>query len=105
MGLNSVVLQGCNEAIKNVLLMLSVLFALFILQGQLCALTILPGPEDPKTVFVRASNGQVYQIHYGGQGEFVDAFSVSLNGAPLPRDIAAELYIASKLLGLCKKKV
>ena len=98
MNLYSVISEGRKVTVKNVVGILSLLCALFILPVPLCALTILPGPDQPKTAFIRASNDKVYQIHYGGQGTFVENFSVSLNGETLPRDVAAELYTAAGFL-------
>ena len=90
--------ESWKAAVKNVVAILSLLYALFILPVPLYADVTLPPPSQSKTAFVRASNGTVYQIRYGGQGEFVDTFSVSLNGEPLPRDVAAELYIVARFL-------
>ena len=98
MSLYSVISEGRKATVKNVLRMLCLFCALFILPVSICATITLPPPSQPKTAFVRASNDTVYQIHYGGQGTFVENFSVSLNGETLPRDVAAELYIASKIL-------
>ena len=87
------VLEDRKATVKNVVWMVSFLCAVFILPAPICALTILPGPEQPKTAFVRASNDKVYQIHYGGKGTSVENFSVSSDGEIVPREIAAELFI------------
>lgn len=78
MNLYSVISEGRRTTVQNVVGILGLLCAFFILPVPLCAITILPAPNQPKTAVIRASNDKVYQIHYGGQGEFVDIFSVSL---------------------------
>ena len=98
MPLHSVISEGQKATLKNVVGILSLLYAFFILPVPLCADVTLPPPSQPKTAFVRASNDKVYQIHYGGTGTSVENFSVSLNGETLPRDVAAELYIAARIL-------
>ncbi len=88
----SVVLQGRKATIKYMLGMMSVLCVVFIFPEPVSSVTVL------QTAVIRASDGHVYQVRYAKDWS-VENFSVrNFEGAIPPHDIAAELYIAVKLL-------
>ena len=88
--------QGWKATVKTVFGMLSLFFIVLM----------LPGPVDAlQTALVRASDSNLYEI-YHDKPLSVGNFSVyRADGETVPRDVAAELYIAAKILAVLPFKV
>ena len=85
----SILLKGWNVNVKTIAGVLNLLLLFLVLPGTTEAL---------QNALIRASDGQVYEIHYTVPAD-INTFNIrSLNGNIPSRDIVAELYISSLIL-------
>ena len=93
MNLYTAILRDGRVSVKIFVGVLGFVCIILFFQGQVAAQA-----AQFKTAFIRASDGKVYQIHYQKPLSIENFLISNTNGDPVPRDVAAELYIAARFL-------